>query len=435
MDQDTSIKMILSDTLRYQKNLLGYLISGNPSYEEILEIVERLHPEELYTDQHKLIYSAARLSAGEGIHPTITGLMHYLKQFESQISVSYSELSDMVAGTEVFTPGLASKAIEIIKTYALQRRLIQFHQQRAQEAVKITHDIEKFIAEDEYKLLEIEEGYGDSRRTSVKDVSDSANEKARYNFDNKVVGIRTGLSLDMVLGGFMPGHTWILGAFTGTGKTFLALQMSLTVLQQLRSVAFFSLEMSAEEIYFRLAGNITGKSALQLQTGKYPQELAQAKNYVDSFGDRFHIYDDVFTFEELRLRCKKQKIKYGLDVFFIDFMQNMRGEGSIYERMSTIVVQIQQLAKEIGATAVILSQLSNENAKEKSDVLSYKGAGEIAQVADVGLWLEKAKDHNGDTVDGQLKLIMRKSRHSASGLVCDLNINFKEGGKINERKS
>jgi len=434
MERDTQLQKIISESVRYEENLLGWLLSGNASFGDAIEVVERLHLEELYSDKNKLVYGAIRLGVGEGIDPSITGILHYLKQFDVRGTVQLDDLSKLITDTDIFTFGLAKRALELIKTLSLQRRLVQFHAQRAEEAKKTT-DLKSFIAQDAYELLKIEEGYGQDKQTSARDIGKNVLEKAQYNLDNNVLGIKTGFSIDHQLGGFFPGHTWILGAYTGTGKTFVSLNMALNVLRQAKSTAFFSTEMSRDEIYLRLAGSISRKSAKQLETGNHQADLIKAIEYLDTHGDRLHIYDDVFNFEDLRLKCKKQKLKHGLDVFFIDFMQNMRGEGSIYERMSTMVVQIQQLAKELQATAVILSQISNENAKEKSDVLNYKGAGEIAQVADVGLWLEKAKDTYGNPIDGGLKLIVRKSRHSASNLMCDLVINFQEGGRVYERRA
>lgn len=433
MEHDTQLQKITSEATRFENGLLGYLLSGNVRFEEAVEVVERLAVDEFYSDKNRLVYAAIKMAVGDGVDPNVTGIMFYLKQFDANGVIKASDVTNYVVETDMFSIGLAMKSLEIIKAHALQRRLIQFHEQQLLDAKRYIPDLKEFIAQSEYKLLQLEEGFSETRKSSAKDIGKKAFETAQKNFDDKVIGLKTGFSIDGQLGGFFPGHMWILGAYTGTGKTFLSLQMALSVLKQQRSVGFFSLEMSAEEIFYRLAGNISGKGAKQLETGKYQQDLNKALEQVNGYGDRLHIYDDVFTFESLRLKCKKQKLKYGLDVFFIDFIQNMRGDGSIYERMSTIIVQIQQLAKELQATAVILSQISNENAAVKSEVLTYKGAGEIAQVADVGLWLEKVKDREGEPIEGLLKLIVRKSRHSASNLMCNLEINFKEGGKIHER--
>jgi len=158
--------------------------------------------------------------------------------------------------------------------------------------------------------------------------------------------------------------------------------------------------------------NRTGIPSLTIFGGKFTPET---DGVIDGALNHFHnkriwIYDDVYTFKGIEDRCKAIRTISQLDVVFVDFLQNMQGEGSIYERMSIIPVQLQKMAKELDTCVVSMSQVSNEAARTDSKVIGYKGAGEIAAACDLGLWLER------DRQDKELLLCsIRKNRHGPTG--------------------
>jgi replicative DNA helicase len=98
----------------------------------------------------------------------------------------------------------------------------------------------------------------------------------------------------------------------------------------------------------------------------------------------------------------------GLDVVFIDFIQNLtkKGAGGKYEMAADIALDLQALAKELRCHIVALSQIPNDEGKQDSGLLVYKGAGEIAAAADVGMLIKRAKNP-----DNMLELQIRKNRH------------------------
>ena len=96
----------------------------------------------------------------------------------------------------------------------------------------------------------------------------------------------------------------------------------------------------------------------------------------------------------------------GVDFVFIDFMQNIRKFGcrSKYEESSQIAIDLQNLAKDCKTALVCLSQLTLTQAE--NDSLAYKGAGELAEAADVGVYLKRSKDDKS-----RLKVEIKKNRH------------------------
>ena len=86
------------------------------------------------------------------------------------------------------------------------------------------------------------------------------------------------------------------------------------------------------------------------------------------------VVDDLYEWDDIYLRCKKEKLVRGLDIVFIDFIQNMSAPGTIYERMSTLAPRLQGMAKELECTVIALSQLANADSAG-SEQLNFKGAG------------------------------------------------------------
>mgnify|MGYP000392011486 CR=1 FL=1 len=250
---------------------------------------------------------------------------------------------------------------------------------------------------------------------TIKQVAFRLSDRINLNKKQEKIGERTGFSfLDSTIQGFLKTHFWIVGGYTSHGKTALMIQLIVNALEHNPNItiAIFSTEMSAESILLRLMSNRTVVPSLSIFRGKFSPEI---QNKVDEALDYFYtkniwIYDDVYTFQGINDRCKAIKLVSGLDVVFVDFLQNMQGEGSIYDRMSVIPIQLQKMAKDLNTCVIAMSQVSNEAARSDSKVIGYKGAGEIAAACDLGLWLER------DQKDKELLLCaIRKNRHGPTG--------------------
>jgi len=125
------------------------------------------------------------------------------------------------------------------------------------------------------------------------------------------------------------------------------------------------------------------------------------------------VVDDLYTWDEIYLRAKKEKLTKGLNVMFVDFIQNILAPGTIYERMSALAPRMQALAKELECTVVALSQLSNE-AAAGGDLLKFKGAGEISAACDLGIILERGKKRDGCLTE-KIEVKIKKNRWGRTG--------------------
>lgn len=238
--------------------------------------------------------------------------------------------------------------------------------------------------------------------------------------------IKTGFtSVDEALdGGLLKKELVVLGGFTGVGKSYIAGQLVANVLKNGFKVAYFSLEISAEMIVARMLGGLSGIKPTRILGGWLTLEENTTKEKAIAellcYQDALEIHDSVYELDEI-LRL----IPEGTDLVVVDFVQNVIAKGEEYERLSRVALELQKAAKRLNACVLAISQVSNRAAREGSEtpVLEYKGSGGIAQVADLGFWI--------DPKDSGLQLTLRKNRRGPSKLY--FNLVFESpGGKIYE---
>jgi replicative DNA helicase len=210
----------------------------------------------------------------------------------------------------------------------------------------------------------------------------------------------------------IPTHLWIIGGYTSVGKTLLVIDLLMRLITQHNpSIALFSTEMACTQYVYRMLAWCTGVPSLRLMYGTMSDSEMRA--YTDGCHalehSKIYLYDNLYSFPAIVKVCQTIKTQ-GLDVVIIDFLQNLSGKGSIYERMSVLAPRLQALAKELDITLIALSQVSNEAARGETGIIGYKGAGEIATAADLGLWMERSKE------DSEIvRVKVAKNRHGPRG--------------------
>jgi replicative DNA helicase len=143
--------------------------------------------------------------------------------------------------------------------------------------------------------------------------------------------------------------------------------------------------------------------------------LGHVKNHLETLNKatekikawQLFIYDDIYTIDEMRLKIKKHRLQTGVDIVFIDYIQNVHGESTLYDRLSNAMSSLQKMAKELQVTVVFVSQVSNEAMRANTEIIGLKGAGELAAAPDIVLWLRRLK---GDDKERFLDCEIRKNR-------------------------
>lgn len=257
--------------------------------------------------------------------------------------------------------------------------------------------------------------------------------------ETKGKGLSTGIrALDDHNGGFWPGQMVVIGARPSVGKSAFMGQMALSIAKQGKTVGIISLEMSNNEIAARLAALETQEDFNTIFRGLYKDEDQRAMFYQNISGfTELPIYisekTDVNALD-IRSKAAKLKVKHGLDVLMIDYLQLISSDNGKKNRtreneVSEISRACKIMAKELGIPVVVLCQLSRAITQRKGvsrypQLSDLRESGSIEQDADVVMfvhrdWMlgeEYMQDENGDSTENQADLIVRKWRNGTPNL-------------------
>jgi len=389
--------------------------------ERFIEVIDKLKVNDFYSIASQEIWRVMNTLYKKGVGIDIVDIRIELQKQEIDPSAALKEIAQCyeypVLGrnlenlvTEVKNKSLLRQIVGVTTKHNSNSKLEDAH------ALNILTDIEKDV-------LALSEQIRDERPVDTGGILNEVRMDIVRGEESGWRGFSTKFKkLDERTGGLIPTHVWIIGAYTGIGKTFFALQLILNILEQGAKVILFSTEMDRKMNMLRLLGNLADLGTIYILKGRLKKEEYErrlvAEKKLTNYKNNLLIYDNVYTVEEIRLKAKKRKVQAGLDVIVVDFIQNLKGPDNIYERMSKASIELQQIAQELNITVVLVSQVSQAAAGWASkEAIEYKGAGEIAAVADVGLWLSKEKDepqYNGGK-RAERDVHLRKVRHGAPG--------------------
>lgn len=274
-------------------------------------------------------------------------------------------------------------------------------------------ETEKTLASDiliEYDELRKE--YGEKRETG-----------------QKYIGLETGFEkVDDLTDGVRKGHLWVIGGYTSTGKTMFALNLAKGLIEKEKKVAFYSLEMTRVEIMERLLGIFTGMPSRKITKGDLDEfENKDLKEALDFFNKNdLSVHGSKGTLNEILMSIKVEIMTRKIDCLFIDYGQLVATDDqSEYDTMRRISVELQTFAKQNKIPIILLSQISNESARNESPVIGFKGSGAIAASADLAIELktdknESKEDRIAKIIKGEkikVVLAIRKNRHGKTGEV------------------
>ncbi len=253
-------------------------------------------------------------------------------------------------------------------------------------------------------------------------------EDARYR-QGMLSGLATGFSeLDRMTSGLQASDLIILAARPSVGKTSLALNIAQHVaLRRAKSVGFFSLEMSMEQLGFRVLCSEADVDAKKVRDGFASKEAIQRLVLAQTkiAGTSFFIDDSAaVTVPAMRAKAQRLQREKGLDLIFVDYLQLMAGHGRFDNRtqeVSQISRGLKLLAKELKIPIVALSQLSRQPEKRTGDqrkpqLADLRDSGSLEQDADVViiLYREELYDRNSER-KGIADVIIAKQRNGPIG--------------------
>jgi len=365
---------------------------------------------------------------------------------------------------------------EQIYDLALLRELVTVGRGLVEGAMDTSESVEPMeqVERAEAALYKVAEGasanseaqnFGTASRAAI-----SAIEKA-FNSGGHIAGKTTGLtSLNEKIGGLHDSDLIILAGRPGMGKTSLATNIAFNAAQRFvddtvrdgiapdqsvgAPVAFFSLEMSADQLATRILAEQSGINSEALRMGKISREDFQQLSFASQRLAELPLFIDdtpALSIAALRTRARRLKRRHDIGLIVVDYLQllqgtNRSGNDNRVNEISEISRGLKTLAKELQVPVIALSQLSRavESRDDKRPMLSdLRESGSIEQDADM-VWFVFREDYylkmtepklptEGDTpdvndkhlvwmqkmeqVNGLAELIVAKQRHGATGKV------------------
>jgi len=414
--------------------VLGAMMLERDAANKALQI---LPADSFYHEAHRLIYSAM-LALNDRNQPIDIITLHDELQRNGKLGdVGGSQyLSELNLRTP--TAANVEHHARIIFEKALKRRLISAAMEIIGNCYSDATDAFEEVDHAEKKIFEIAEsrsqrGYSSMKRLAFETVELLESISARHAEGGGVIGVPTGLiELDKVTGGFQRSDMIILAARPSMGKTALAMTMARNAaIDYKKSVAFFSLEMSAQQLVMRLISAEARVDAHRLRTGDLKEDhwqrivstihrLADAPLYIDD--------TPAMGIMELRARARLMKREHNIEMIVVDYLQLMHApKAESREReISMISRGLKQLAKELDIPIIALSQLNRsvESRGDKRPMLSdLRESGSIEQDADVVMFVHRpeyygiAVDEDGHPTEGVAEVIIGKQRNGPTGTV------------------
>ncbi len=443
--------------------LLGAILYDNETYNRI---TAKLKPDHFYEPVHGRVFAAcaARISVG-ALADGVTLREQFAKDGALAEIGGAAYLATLLQNATPLREH-AQQYAELIHDLALRRELIRVGGEITELAENPPEeaDAADIIEEAERTLFSLAEsgtasaGFAPFTRAATASVNMAA---AAYENKSEVTGISTGfIEIDRMLGGMHPSDLVIIAGRPSMGKTALAVNIAYNVasarLKALREgleestnkggvVAFFSLEMSAEQLATRILSDVASIESSRLRHGQIQKqefeklsaaaaELQQLPLHIDESGG--------ISIAQLQARARRLQRTVGLDMVVVDYLQlvtssTRRSDGRVQE-VSEITGGLKTLAKDLKVPVIALAQLSRqvEQRDDKRPQLSdLRESGSIEQDADMVLfvyresyYLERSPPAEGsegyldwrrrvDEVYNQAEIIIGKQRHGPIGNV------------------
>ena len=425
MDEELLNRQV-PQSLEAEQSVLGSILIDSQCITDIVGIVR---PEDFYNQQNREIYEAiyTMFNFSQTIDPvTVLDKMR-------EMGVYHDNSRDYILQLMKITPTAANaqRYANIVRDKAMLRGLAQAAAEISNTVYSQVGTPAEMLESAEKKIYALRKGErGDSLEhigTVLHKVFDRLNELSQS--DSAIPGLSTGLrDLDTRINGLNKSDLVLLAARPAMGKTAFALNLCMNVAKKYnKTVAFFSLEMSREQLAMRLMSMESFIDSKKLATGKLEEEewtkLCMASAALSQTDIRVDDNPSI-TVAEMNAKCRRLD---NLGLVLIDYLQLMTGSGygKSSENRVTVVGEISRalkiMAKELNVPVICLSQLSRavEGRQDKRPILSdLRESGAIEQDADSVMFLYRDEYYNENTEDkGVAECIVAKNRHGETGTV------------------
>lgn len=425
--QQVSGGRVPPQSLEAEESVLGSILLDNQSINICLE---RLRAEDFYKTTHQTIFEAMAALSDKREPIDIVTLGQQLRSMGQLDAVGGAQTLSYLASSVPNAANVAYYA-RMIKEMAIRRRLIHESADIINSAFELEGDIEEFLDSTEQRIL----GVSDFRvNASFHKVSDIVQDSIRiveklYDQKEPVTGVPSGLTkLDRMTAGFQASDLIIVAARPSMGKTALVLGWSQYVgIYNRKPVAFFSLEMSKEQLVLRMLCSESRINNSNVRTGSLSErDFARIVDGASRLSEAEIFIDDTpaLTITELRAKARRLHRDHQLGIIIVDYLQLLRSPAYSHSReqeISDISRSLKALAKELNVPVVALSQLNRsvESRTDKRPMMSdLRESGAIEQDADLIMFIYRDEVYNKESPDkGVAEIIIAKQRTGPTGAV------------------
>ena len=393
----------LPNNIEAEQAVIGSILVSNDIFDEISTFISSIN---FHDPMHQKIFEALESLIYKGMLANPITLKNYFEDEKDDLDVPEYLVKITKFSTSVRQAVEYSK---IIYDMFVRRELIKISEQTIDSAKlnELDTNGQTIIENSERLLFDLaEKGSFNSSLVKFDEAMKQTIEMASAAYKNEegIVGVPTGLrDLDDKLGGLHQSDLIIIAGRPSMGKTSLATNIAFNAAQKLQekgkksSIAFFSLEMSSEQLSTRIISEQARISSNDIRRGRISDEqfdkfLETSKNIAE-----LPLYIDetpAISIAAMSNRARRIKRLFGLDMIVVDYIQLMRGttynkDGRVQE-ISQITQGLKAIAKELGLPVVALSQLSRQVEQRddhKPQLSDLRESGSIEQDADVVMFV------------------------------------------------
>lgn len=392
------------------------------------KISDMLNAEDFTREAHRVIFASFVALFTTGRPVDIVTLRQFIDDMGQAERVTYTYLASLTSA--VPTSSNIVHYARIVKDKSIRRRLLSASMRIMDTAYDEEKELEGVLAESQNKVFEITpfKTTRDDANAIVDEVEAVQKEyDQKYREGKKLLGFSCGMDkLDDIIDGMRPGHVWVVGAWTSTGKTQFALNIVHSVLEQAVPVSIISLEMSRVDTIARLIGIRANISSMRVLKGKNETKTAEAIEEAKIFmrWAPLEVHTTYFDLEKIRAIIRRDVFARGVKLVVVDYVQNIVSEKAQkeYEVMTRAATSLQALARELNITIYLVSQVSNDAEKGVAAGAGFKGSGALEAVADIAIRLKRKRDE--EKIDDEyvpVAINVTKNRH---GITCTFANHF-----------
>ncbi len=422
------LKRVLPHSVEAEQSVIGSMLMDR---EAIIASSEIVTADDFYQHQYGVMFESMVELFNEGKPVDLVTLQNRLKEKDVPPEVSSLEfVRDII--TTVPTSANVKSYANIVREKAVLRRLIRVNEEIANTCYVGKDKLEDILAHTEKSIFDLLQSRNSGEFVPIKQVALNVLEKIETasKSGGTVTGIPTGfIDLDYKTSGMQPSDFILIAARPSMGKTAFVLNLVdyVSVRKGLPCMVF-SLEMSKEQLVNRMLSMESNVDSQKLRTGSLTDaDWDAVVEGIGIIGNSKLIIDDTpgISITELRSKCRKMKLEYGLSMVIIDYLQLMSGSGrsgdNRQQEISEISRSLKALARELNAPVIALSQLSRacESRQDHRPMLSdLRESGAIEQDADVVMFLYRDDYYNKDTDRPNVaEVIIAKQRNGPIGTV------------------